>query len=129
METTEGNKKRRHRNNYCFQYMRNEIDTWPPVSGKPKTLACPKKPWGDNITTLNTIGTLPRKVSRVEGSGAWRISSSRCIVSNTLSALSPQPLSKPIPCNLHSEQIKGKKKIKQKMSHEILAALCCTMNT
>ena len=44
--------------------------TCPPVSGKPRTLACPKYPWGENITTLKTIGILPKKFSRVAGSGA-----------------------------------------------------------
>lgn len=54
------------------------------------------------MTTLNTIGILPRKVSRMEGSGAWRMSDRRCIISRILSALFPHPLSKPNPCNLRS---------------------------
>lgn len=56
------------------------------------------------MTTLKTIGTLPRNVSKVEGSGACRISRRRCIVSNTCSAVSPQPRSKPNPCNLHKRR-------------------------
>lgn len=56
------------------------------------------------MTTLKTIGTLPRNVSKVEGSGACRVSRRRCIISNTCSAVSPQPRSKPNPCNLNKEE-------------------------
>ena len=35
-----------------------EAHTWPSMSGLPRTPFCPKKPWGNNITTLNMFGTL-----------------------------------------------------------------------
>ena len=38
-----------------------EALTCPPVSGLPSTLACPKKPCGDRMTTLKPMGSLPRK--------------------------------------------------------------------
>lgn len=34
--------------------------TWPPVSGLPSTFCCPKKPWGDRMTTLKPIGSRPK---------------------------------------------------------------------
>lgn len=95
-----------------------EVFTWPPVSGKPKTFAWPKYPCTDKMTTSNTIGILPRNVSNVEGSGAWRMSERRCIISETFPAVSPQPLSKPIPCNLHMPTtMKWHKKISQVQEH------------
>ena len=45
--------------------------TCPPVSGRPRTLDCPKKPCGLRRTTLTTLGTWERKRSRVSASGAW----------------------------------------------------------
>lgn len=81
------------------------INTWPPVSGMPNTFAWPKYPCGDKMTTLNTIGILPRNVSRLEGSGACRISERSCIISRTRSAVSPQPFSNPIPCRLQARHV------------------------
>lgn len=75
--------------------------TCPPVSGKPNTLAWPKYPWGDTTTTLKIMGILPKNVSSVDGSGAWRISRSRWIISKICSAVSPQPFSRPHSWNLN----------------------------
>ena len=36
------------------------VQTWPPVSGLPRTFCCPKKPCGDRMTTLNPMGSLPK---------------------------------------------------------------------
>ena len=75
--------------------------TCPPVSGKPNTLAWPKYPWGDTTTTSKIMGILPKNFSSVDGSGAWRISRSRWIISNTCSDVSPQPFSRPHSWNLN----------------------------
>lgn len=44
---------------------------------------------------LNIVGTLLKNFSRFSGSGAWSISDKVLIVSFTLPAVSPHPLSKP----------------------------------
>ena len=82
--------------------------TCPPVSGKPNTLAWPKYPWGDTTTTSKIMGILPKNFSSVDGSGAWRISRSRWIISNTCSDVSPQPFSRPHSWNLNVNKRKKK---------------------
>ena len=74
--------------------------TWPPVSGNPRTSACPKYPWTENRTTLKVVGTLLKNLSMFTESGAWSTSERYLIVSITLPALSPHPFSKPHSLNL-----------------------------
>lgn len=78
--------------------------TCPPVSGKPSTPDWPKYPWGDMMTTVNTIGILARNFSKVVGSGAWSMSNRSRMVSNTRPAVLPHPFSSPISCSLHTRQ-------------------------
>lgn len=85
--------------------------TCPPVSGRPRTFAWPKYPWGERITTLNTIGILPRNASKVDGSGACSISKSNRTISKTDWAVLPQPLAKPSSWNLISKYNRKKKKL------------------
>jgi len=49
----------------------------------------------ENITTLKIVGTLLKKISRFTASGAWSTSDRIPIVSLTLPAVSPHPLSNP----------------------------------